>query len=187
MRTSRSRLFAPVLALALGLLAGSCGDESSPYDELDWSCTLGGTSCVCAGRSEADEAAPPAGSTASCPHELDCCFVKSESDGSTGCRCVALPEPAGEGGAGGAGGDGGGGGEAGAESAELRCHAEALDHGSTEVVPRCPPVTLDSAGVCALVYESCDPEYLESIGVIDCCEGTHCGRDSLGVLICLPD
>jgi hypothetical protein len=195
------RRVAPLVALAAALITGSCSDDSSPYDELDWSCTPGAASCVCVGTPESEE--PPAGAGITCAQALDCCFVKSKSDGSTECTCVAVEVASGDGAAGagsgaGGGGIGGGGvgsggvegeqtGAAGAEAKELACHAAALDHGSTEVVKRCPPITLDSAGVCALVYEGCDPEYLASIGVIDCCDGTHCGEDASGQLICLPD
>jgi hypothetical protein len=120
----------------------------------------------------------------SCARELECCFVKEGADGATECSCIRVEAPAGASGAAGGAGEGGTGG---APAEPFACHAAALERGSTEVVARCPPITLDSAGVCALAYEGCDPAYLASIGVVDCCEGTRCAADRAGVLVCQPD
>ncbi|HEY3501043.1 MAG TPA: hypothetical protein VGK73_40395 [Polyangiaceae bacterium] len=178
-RGARGLSLAALASLAAPWLLNHCAGESSPYDELSWACEERGSSCACRGTPEPARA----GASTACPRELDCCFVQAGPDGATDCSCVAVEASSagGEGGAGGAAENGG------AASQDIACHQAALDHGSTEVVDRCPPITLDGAGVCALVYEACDPAYLESLGLVDCCEGTRCVEDASGVLVCQPD
>ena len=168
-----------LLLVPAPVLLAKCG-EPSPYDDLVWSCGGSDAKCVCRGVPE--EVAPAAGPVRVCSRALDCCFVTAGPDGATDCTCVASETSSGDAGAGGEGGATGN-----ATDRDLACHRTALDHGSTEVVALCPPITLDSAGVCALAYEACDQEYLESIGVVDCCEGTHCAGDASGVQVCQPD
>ena len=57
-------------------------------------------------------------------------------------------------------------------------------HDSTEVVAHCPPVTLDTAGVCALAFESCEDSYLKANGLVACCDKLVCKADSTGQKLC---
>ncbi len=174
--------FAAALSLGAALTtAGGCDSRSSSrYDEVgQWRCFESSSTCLCRGTDEGVTVEDPRPEVPACRVELDCCYVKTRSDGSFDCSCVAraalVPGP-GEAGAGGEGG----------QSGDLLCYGEALDHGSTEVVPHCPPLSLDDSSLCALSYESCDPDYLRQHGLIACCNGSVCGKDSHGQPVCLP-
>jgi len=168
-----------VVAAAFGSASGCNGNDPSPYDEVgQWRCFEDSTSCHCRGTDEGVPIDDPRPEVPACRVELDCCYVKTRSDGSFDCACVArstLIDAA----ATGAGGEGG-------QSGDLLCHAEAIDNGSTEVVPHCPPLSLDDSSLCAVSYESCDPDYLREHGLIACCAGYVCGKDSHGQPVCLP-
>jgi hypothetical protein len=171
-------LVAGAAVLAAG---GGCGADLSRYDEVGrWQCFEDSSGCDCFGTPEETTITDPRSRVVSCRPALDCCFVKERSDGTFECSCLVAPPR--ESGAGGEGGEGGGG-----AAANLDCHAAAIDAGSTEVVPRCPPVTLNDSAVCALSFEACDPDYLARNGLIACCAGTSCRKNQHGVDACQPD
>jgi hypothetical protein len=173
------RLVAMLVAGAAAFAAGGgCGSDPSRYDEVGrWQCFEDPSGCDCFGTPEDTAITDPRSRVVSCSAALECCFVNERADGPFECSCLVAPPREG-----GAGGEGGGDG-----AAHLDCHAAAIDAGSTEVVPRCPPVSLNDSAVCALSFESCDPGYLESNGLIACCEGTSCRKNQHGVDACEPD
>jgi hypothetical protein len=158
---------------------GGCGTDPSRYDEVDrWHCFEDESGCDCFGTSDGVTIEDPRPRVVGCRPALDCCFVKARAAGGYDCRCLVAP-PRSDG----AGGEGGGASDG---DARLDCHAAAIEAASTEVVPRCPPVTLNDSAVCSLAFESCEPEYLEQNGLIACCEGTTCRQNQHGVLVCQP-
>jgi hypothetical protein len=169
-------LVAGAAAFAAG---GGCGADPSRYDEVGrWQCFEDEARCDCIGTPEEATISDPRSRVVSCRAALDCCFVESRSDGTYECSCLVAPPR--EGGAAGEGGGDSGG-------KNLDCHAAALDEGSTEVVPRCPPVTLNDSAICSLAFESCEPDYLEKNGLIACCQKTSCRKNEYGVATCQPD
>lgn len=159
---------------------GGCGTTPSRYDEVErWQCFEGSSGCDCFGTPTDATLEDPRPRVVSCGGALSCCFVQRRSDGVYECSCRAAPLRSN-----GAGGEGG---ESTVDDPKLACHAAALDEGSTEVVPRCPPVALNDSSVCALAFESCAPAYLEQNGLIACCEGTSCREDQYGADVCWPD
>jgi hypothetical protein len=176
LRTFSALLVAGAAVFAAG---GGCGPDPSRYDEVErWECFEDDAGCDCFGTPADSTIADPRSKVVSCRSTFDCCFVKQRTDGTFECGCLVTPPP--EDGAGGEGG-------AGADSPRLACHATAIDHGSTEVVPRCPPVTLNDSAVCALAFEGCDREYLDENGLIACCEGTACKKNQYGQDVCQPN
>lgn len=175
MRSIVAFLVAGAAALAAG---GGCGADPSRYDEVGrWQCFENASECDCFGTPEDTIIEDPRPAVVSCRSALDCCFVKTRPDGIYECTCLVAPPREG-----GAGGEGGGD----AADPKLDCHAAALEEGSTEVVARCPPVTLNDSAVCSLALESCEPAYLEQNGLIACCEGTTCRKNEYGVDTCQP-
>lgn len=170
--------------LALG---GSCTAQSSPYDDVPWVCFQDAGSCQCFGGTRADGAHDSRPSTTTCSASLDCCFVIDHGQGAYECLCIETPPDASEAGGAGAGNDGAGGEGEGTPglSPAARCTRAATEHDTTTVVAHCPPVTLDHAGVCSVIFESCDPEYLKMNGLIACCDGLSCQRDPNGQLVCV--
>jgi hypothetical protein len=170
-----------VAAGALFAAGGGCGPDPSRYDEVErWQCFEDASSCDCFGTPDDRTLEDPRSKVVSCRAPLACCFVQTRTDGTYECRCLAAPLRTG-----GAGGEGGG--DASSGGGGLDCHAAAIDAGSTEVVPRCPPVSLNDSAVCALAFESCEPDYLAENGLIACCEGTRCRQNQYGVEVCQPD
>jgi hypothetical protein len=178
-------LLSLLVYLAVG---GSCSSSSStPYDAVDqWLCVQSSESCTCAGGPSGTEVKASGTPTVGCGEALDCCFVKDHQDGTFTCTCIATPPdvPAASSGEAGAAGGGGEGGASGL-SQSTRCVRAATDYDTTTVVAHCPPVTLDSAGVCALTFESCDPAYLRQNGLVACCDGLTCQADGSGQKICV--
>ena len=170
----------PALWLAL---AGSCTNQSSPYDDLPWACFEDDKGCECYGGTRAEGAHDSRAATTSCRAELDCCFVIDHGDG--GYECLCIETPSGEPDAGGAAGTGGEGDTGSGLSAATRCTRAATEHDTSEVVTHCPPVTLDSSAVCSLSFESCEPQYLRQNGLISCCDGLACEEDPNGQLVCV--
>jgi len=167
-------------------LAGSCTSESSPYDDVPWVCFQDATSCTCFGGVRAKDRTDPRPSTQSCDVEaLDCCFVIEQGKDGFDCICIETPPDESETGAAGAGSGSGGEGDGGALSPAARCTRAATDYDTTEVVPHCPPITLDHAAVCSVIFESCDPKYLKDNGLIACCDGLACRQDPNGQLVCV--
>lgn len=177
------RRLAALLVAGAGAFAagGGCGTDPSRYDEVErWQCFEDAASCECFGTSEDTTVTDPRPKVVSCRPALGCCFVKDRAQGGFECSCLVPPPRSG-----GAGGEGGG--EPAAEDPRLDCHAAAIDEGSTEVVPRCPPITLNDSSICSLAFESCDPKYLADNGLIACCEGTACRKNQYGADVCQPD
>ena len=170
-------------------LVGSCTSQSSPYDDLPWTCFEDPKGCTCYGGTRAEGAKDSRPPTTSCQAALDCCFVIDHGDGGYECLCIETPPDESEsGGAGAAGAPSGAGGEGDTGSglsAATRCTRAATEHDTTEVVTHCPPVTLDSSAVCSVIFESCDPEYLKKNGLIACCDGLVCQEDPNGQLVCV--
>jgi hypothetical protein len=184
-RTKRSPrgAFAPLGVLALFVylgVGGSCSTSSTPYDEVEqWLCFEDDEQCDCYGRPDGVRVDDRRARAAGCTAALDCCFVKDNGDGTYDCTCIATP-PDQAGGAG-AGGEGGAHVEL---SRESRCLVAAAMRNTPTVTPHCPPVTLDSPGVCALTFESCEPDYLKSNGLVACCDDLVCQADATGQKIC---
>jgi hypothetical protein len=180
---------------ALSLIAyvavgGSCGTtQSTPYDSVDqWLCFASNTECTCAGVPTGTKVEGHGAEVNACASELDCCFVRQNADLTYTCTCVSTPEdPAPSGSAGAAGSDGtaGEGGAPPARSHAARCLEVAARHDSTTMTAHCPPITLDSSGVCALTYESCDSAYLQKNGLVACCDGLVCQPDTSGQKLCV--
>jgi len=169
--------------LAVG---GSCGTTTAtPYDEVaEWQCFTSNKACQCAGVPEGTKVSGSGAPTVACAPELDCCFVKQNLDATYTCTCMTTPTdepPAASAGGAGAGGEGG---APASRSQAARCLEAAAQHDSTMLTAHCPPITLDSAGVCALTFESCDSAYLEKNGLIACCDGLVCRPDANGQKIC---
>jgi hypothetical protein len=160
-------------------VGGSCASPTTPYDDVDqWLCFQSEDVCDCYGRPAGTRIENPREPTPGCAAELDCCFVKDKLNGDYDCKCVAIAaddESRGTGGEGGADGE---------LSRESRCLLAAAEYGTTTVTAHCPPLTLDSPGVCALTFESCEPAYLEKNGLVACCEGLACQLDSTGQRLC---
>jgi hypothetical protein len=180
-------LLSSVAAVVVG---GSCGTtKSTPYDGVDqWQCFASNRECTCAGVPDGTKVSGKGTPVTACSRDLDCCFVKQNPDLTYTCTCVATPaDPAPAGTAGAAGGDGtaGEGGAPASRSPAARCLEVAAQHDSTTVTAHCPPITLDSAGVCAVTYESCESAYLEKTGLIDCCDGLVCQADASGQKVCV--
>jgi hypothetical protein len=158
----------------------------TPYDDVEqWLCFEDEQRCDCYGRPGDTRIESSREATPGCAAALDCCFVKDLANGHYDCTCIETPPD--ETGGAGAGGEGGG---AHVElSRESRCVIAAAESGSMSVtpvvVPHCPPVTLDSAGVCALTFESCDAAYLKENGLVACCTDLVCQPDSTGQKICV--
>ena len=179
--------FVTVLSLFAYLaVGGSCGTSTaSPYDDVDhWQCFATSSECKCAGVPAGTQVSGVGSPTAACTTELDCCFVKQNADLTYTCTCVRTPADDAEAGSAGAAGNDGTGGAPATRSQAARCLEAAAQHDSTTVTPHCPPITLDSSGVCALTFESCDSAYLEQNGLIACCDGLVCGADPSGQKIC---
>jgi hypothetical protein len=182
---------ATVLSLFAYLaVRGSCGtNTSTPYDDVDqWLCFASNRECTCAGVPEGTHVEGTGTPTTACASELDCCFVKQNLDLTYTCTCVVTPEdeaPSGSAGAAGAPGAGGETGTPASRSRAARCLEAAAQHDSTTVTAHCPPITLDSSGVCALTFESCDSGYLQQNGLVACCDGLVCAADASGQKICV--
>jgi hypothetical protein len=172
------------LAVFVFVTFGGCDTPPSPYDEVEWQCHSDGESCGCRGTNDPASVVDRRPRVISCERELPCCFVKTLGEDSFECTCVAVEAGAASG-AGGQGGEGSGEGGAGGEDPRLACVREAVAHGTSEVVARCPPIELNDSAVCALHGESCDRDYLNQNGLVACCNGTSCQRDSRGQEICL--
>lgn len=161
---------------------GGCNGTASRYDSVAWQCSDAQGGCACHGAPNASDRASVPG-TPACAAELDCCFVVDHGDGSFDCTCRATPEDPPPAGAAGAGGEGGAAPE---RSQAARCASAAAAQNSTTLTPHCPPITLDSAGVCAVSFESCEPAYLKQNGLVACCDGTACRSDASGRMVCQP-
>jgi len=163
-----------VVAASAGLFGafGGCGGSASPYEDVEaWHCFEDEASCGCRGTASGVTVEDPRPAVVTCSAALSCCFVKKAADGTFDCTCVAVEETGG-------GGEGGGAGAAGDPA--LDCVSAAVEHGTSEVVVRCPPVELDNSSVCAVLGESCEPDYLNRLGLIACCNGTTCRPGSGG-------
>ena len=180
---------APLAVLSLFTYLGAgggCEHPTSPYDDVEWQCFEDEASCGCFGAPPGTKNDDRRPATPGCSAELDCCFVLDGPDGTYDCRCIPTPpDDAGTSGASGAAGAGGEGGAPVERSPESRCLLAAAERGSTTVTAHCPPITLNSAGVCALTFESCEPAYLKENGLVFCCDGLDCQADSTGQKICV--
>ena len=170
--------------LAVG---GSCGTgTASSYDDVDqWLCYATSHECTCAGVPAGAKVTESGTPTVACASALDCCFVKQNADKTYTCTCVATPPDEAATGGAGAAGEGGAGGAPASRSQAARCAEVAAQNDSTTVTPHCPPITLDSSGVCALTYESCDDAYLQKNGLIACCDGLSCQEDASRQKVCM--
>jgi hypothetical protein len=163
----------------------SCSSQTSPYDDVPWTCFEDQDSCECLGGTLAEGKTDPRTPATSCAAELDCCFVIDDGKGGYECRCIETPPDEPDSGGAGASGTGGEGEEGAGLSQAARCTRAATEHDTTEVVAHCPPVTLDSSTVCAQIFESCDPEYLKENGLVACCDGLVCQKDANGQIVCV--
>jgi len=171
--------------IACFAFGASCSSETSPYDDVPWTCFEDQQSCECYGGTLAEGAHDDRAPTTGCAPVLDCCFVVNDGKGGYQCLCIETPPDEPDSGAAGAAGTNGEGGQGTGLSAAARCTRAATEYDTTEVVTHCPPVTLDTSAVCAQIFEACDSEYLKQNGLIACCDGLACKTDPNGQLVCV--